>query len=1083
MSADWKRELREAKQMFDDGILTEEQFNKIRENLVDRQMSTPPTNKDVASNLFSGNTGTMIQPPSNTNPLGRTQGTMIQQTSGTNPLGGSPLSEQGTNFYEHTELEAKSSIQSRGSTLEQGMRVGDYQIVGKLGEGGMGSVFRGRHHNEVFATQGGDVAIKVMKTEYANNPAFKNRFLREAGIGRRIFHRNIAQCLGFVDDGNHLALVMSYVEGKELKELITTDGMSVDEVIKYVRPVAEALDFLHSKSIVHRDIKPENIKINQDGEPIILDMGIAKDTSDDKDKDQTKTSTGMGTLPYMAPEQFRDAKNVTGKADQYALGIMVYEMLSGKLPWNKGTSEFDISANKAFDKLQMLEDISRFSSKISTVVHKCLESNIEKRYPTCMDFINALSDCRLENSRAEDIPDKKDLSAQEPKQDLQEFENQESSFKENTSLQQDIIGTFGDYIILEKLGEGGQGTVFKCIHKDSQKAEKQGGEVALKKILASQDEDMIRRFKNEAETGMELEHPNIVKVHEFVSEDEHFGIIMDYIQGDDLEFIIERRSTVFRWNEISDWIGCICDAMSYAHSKGIVHRDIKPENIRISPNGKLTILDFGIAKRQNDSKKTQIGIGMGTPIYMAPEQYFNATNVDGRADIYALAVMIVEMLTNRFPYNDTLSDSDIYHAKKISDLDELKEILKPFPEHFQQGLHRALQGEPQNRQESMFEFFEELYPKQKKVRKKTNKTIIIDKETFFKEQLQSPKKNLNDQKDSSQAIELPSRSNNVFPIAIVALLLLVISYLFAPSSKEKETKSEETIALKEELKKMKEDLNTQKKDAQRKEEQRKEEQRKEEQRKEEQRTKSPQEKLKSNMTWIQLYGDKSFKVGRTNGDNKEKPPHNKYVGSFKMMKTEVTVGQYRACVNDGACSRPSSSSERASNRHYCTYDKSNRNAALNCVTWYQAQDFCNWLNARLPSEAEWEYAATSGGKGYKFPWGNSLDWDCKRSVSALGRAANTGLKNEHKRACGKNRVAEPCSKKLGNSEQGICDLSGNLWEWTGDCDTQYRETCSSSKPSVSRGGGFWSNAEQIRSTRRALSSKKAQMDVGFRCVY
>ena len=375
--------LKQAKQMFELGYIDETMFRQLQqEALAEMGMTTskPPVNKE---NPLGSNSGTIINEP-NANPLGGSFGTIVNETPsnplGANPLGGgNPLGGNAETF----------------AGLVNGMRVGDYEIVDMLGEGGMGTVYRGRHHNEIFAKQGGDVAIKIMKPEYAQNPSFKDRFLREAGIGRRIFHKNIAPCLGFVDDGRHLALVMGFVEGKELKEMIPKGGMNLEDVIVYARQIAEALDYLHSENIVHRDIKPENIKVNAKGNLVILDMGIAKDTSTSSGT-TTKTSTGMGTLPYMAPEQFRDAKSVDGKADQYALGIMVYEMICGRMPWEASTSEFDISMYKALDKLHSLKDVLEgVSDEVSGVLDRVLSSDKSKRYESCIAFIGDLEKASL----------------------------------------------------------------------------------------------------------------------------------------------------------------------------------------------------------------------------------------------------------------------------------------------------------------------------------------------------------------------------------------------------------------------------------------------------------------------------------------------------------------------------------------------------------------------------------------------------------------------------------------------------------------------------------------------------------------
>ena len=121
--------------------------------------------------------------------------------------------------------------------------VGNYNIIGYLGEGGMGTVYRGRHKIETFAELGGDVAIKSMRAEYATNSIFRKRFIQEAGLSRRLHHQNIARCLDIVIEDNVLALVMEYIEGVELKSFLGKKMMK-EQVVSLLRPVAEALDYL-----------------------------------------------------------------------------------------------------------------------------------------------------------------------------------------------------------------------------------------------------------------------------------------------------------------------------------------------------------------------------------------------------------------------------------------------------------------------------------------------------------------------------------------------------------------------------------------------------------------------------------------------------------------------------------------------------------------------------------------------------------------------------------------------------------------------------------------------------------------------
>ena len=165
MASDWKAILKEAKELFDEGLIDEETRKSMMAEAMAlrKSASIPPQN--VQSNPLGSNSGTIVNEPSanplgDGNPLSGNVGTIINEPS-SNPLGGgNPLGGSGGTVV----------------GLVNGMRVGDYEIVGMLGEGGMGTVYRGRHHNEVFAQQGGDVAIKLMKLEYAQNPAFKDRF-------------------------------------------------------------------------------------------------------------------------------------------------------------------------------------------------------------------------------------------------------------------------------------------------------------------------------------------------------------------------------------------------------------------------------------------------------------------------------------------------------------------------------------------------------------------------------------------------------------------------------------------------------------------------------------------------------------------------------------------------------------------------------------------------------------------------------------------------------------------------------------------------------------------------------------------
>jgi formylglycine-generating enzyme required for sulfatase activity len=175
---------------------------------------------------------------------------------------------------------------------------------------------------------------------------------------------------------------------------------------------------------------------------------------------------------------------------------------------------------------------------------------------------------------------------------------------------------------------------------------------------------------------------------------------------------------------------------------------------------------------------------------------------------------------------------------------------------------------------------------------------------------------------------------------------------------------------------------------------------------------NPSPAAKAGIAWAKIPGG-SFVMG-TNDWEFAKPRHQVAVRTFYMAKTEVTAGQYQACVDAGACTAPGTGG-------YCNWGVSGREQhPINCVDWDQARAFSQWVGGRLPSEAEWEYAARSAGQERQYPWGDEPA-ACARAV--LDDGGN---------GCGKNSTWPVCSKPKGNTEQGLCDMAGNVWEWAQD---------------------------------------------------
>lgn len=215
-----------------------------------------------------------------------------------------------------------------------GRTLGAYTVLEPIGRGGMAEIYMGRH-----PTLNRTVAIKILSADRASETDFQTRFEREAQTVATLRHPHIVQVFDFgVFEGIYY-MVMEYIDGVDLKEYIRRNGaMPLGQAKVLISSVASALDYAHELGLVHRDIKPSNVMLQRDttaeGEDgyraVLMDFGIAKI----RGTGTALTKTGMvGTLDYIAPEQIRDAKDVDGRADVYALGVMAYEMLTGKLPF------------------------------------------------------------------------------------------------------------------------------------------------------------------------------------------------------------------------------------------------------------------------------------------------------------------------------------------------------------------------------------------------------------------------------------------------------------------------------------------------------------------------------------------------------------------------------------------------------------------------------------------------------------------------------------------------------------------------------------------------------------------------------
>ncbi len=219
----------------------------------------------------------------------------------------------------------------------------------------------------------------------------------------------------------------------------------------------------------------------------------------------------------------------------------------------------------------------------------------------------------------------------------------------------------GKYKILDVVAKGGMGVVYKAMHPNLKH------HVVIKKLTIRGNKPILERFKREARVLLELQHANIVRMFDYFTEGSFHYIVLELVDGLSLDKLI-RKAQKLSWQTALLIVRDSCKALKFAHSKGIIHRDIKPGNILISTKGEIKLADFGIASAEKEGEAeediTQAGITLGTPAYMPPEQFEDSKNVDARADIYALGVMLYEMVTGQKPYGVNMVPETLIQIKK-----------------------------------------------------------------------------------------------------------------------------------------------------------------------------------------------------------------------------------------------------------------------------------------------------------------------------------------------------------------------------------------------------------------------------------
>lgn len=611
-----------------------------------------------------------------------------------------------------------------------GRRIGRYSLLRLIARGGMGEVY-------LAATTGIEGAerpcvVKIIRREHASNSSFVARFLDEARVQAQLHHPGVVQVIeADTDEQGEPYVVVEYVEGRSLGEVRSRCAdvsyrLSWAEAVALAASTAEALAHIHERvdvsgqplSIVHRDMSPQNIMVGYGGDVKLIDFGTALG---ENRRSHTVAGVVFAKPGYVAPEV---ANGNTGNAlvDIYALGVILWELLAGRRFLQGEASDHLAKVAKNQCPLPKLASLVNAPAELDDILAKLTAFHTKDRYPNARsahrDLARLLSQApSLSNGergmRARISQLMNTLYPAEPTSSRSLFaklvaqarghHNQENRppieceepVRDTETDDQLLPGT--RYRMLGKIGEGAMGHVFEAEHVDL------GRKVAIKVLAAhhATSSDYSARFRREARTLSRLSHPNLVTLHDFgQARDGRLYCAMERLEGETLDKVLDREGPL-PWKRALRLGAQAASALREAHRVGIVHRDLKPSNLFLCEDGTLKLLDFGVAKKGDESADSNKDLSsftlFGTPEYMAPEQV-TAGQVDERADVYALACVLYEMVTGTLPIA-AKSTVALLDAKTKEDPEPCRDRtpLRHIPIEVDRLILRALARRPEKR--------------------------------------------------------------------------------------------------------------------------------------------------------------------------------------------------------------------------------------------------------------------------------------------------------------------------------------------------------------------------------------------------